>query len=291
MMPFVVYANIKFKAMKTLLVATDFSKNSIHVLEYAIMFANRMDAAIHLIWVDNSSLEESLVDTIEEGLRIEKKNYLEKVVANHKSQVPGGKLEYHLKKGKVYQEIGKTARQLKADIVFAGTHGVTGFEQYWIGSNAYRIMTSAPCPVITVRGDYNFEGGITNILLPMDSSLETKQKLPFTVELAERFGATIHLLKVYNSPIGVIRKRIDGFGREAEKCLKDKNINYMLESVEATNVAASILEYSEKSSIDLIAIMTEQNITTANKFLGPYAQQLINGANVPVLSLRDREYN
>jgi len=195
------------------------------------------------------------------------------------------------KKGKVYQEIGKTARQLKADIIFTGTHGVTGFEQYWIGSNAYRIMTSAPCPVITVRGDYHFEKSIGTILLPLDSSLETKQKLPFTVELAKRFNAAIHLLKVYNSPIGVIRKRIDSFGREAEKCINDKNIKYKIESVEAVNVAASILEYVDNNGIDLIAIMTEQNITTANKFLGPYAQQLINGAKVPVLSLRDKEYH
>ena len=277
--------------MKTLLVATDFSKNSLHVLEYAIMFANKLEAAIHLVWVDNSSLEDNLIDTIEEGLRIEKKNYLRKIVSDYKSKVPGEKLQYHLKKGKVYQEIGKTARQLKADIIFTGTHGVTGFEQYWIGSNAYRIMTSAPCPVITVRGDYNFEKDIDNILLPLDSSLETKQKLPFTVELAKRFNATIHLLKVYNSPIGVIRKRIDSFGREAEKCIKDKNIAYKIESVEAVNVAASILEYVEKNSINLITIMTEQNITTANKFLGPYAQQLINGAKVPVLSLRDKEYS
>ncbi len=277
--------------MKTLLVATDFSKNSLHVLEYAIMFANKLEASIHLVWVDNSSLEDSLIDTIEEGLRIEKKNYLQKVVSDYKSKVPGEKLQYHLKKGKVYQEISKTARQLKADIIFTGTHGVTGFEQYWIGSNAYRIMTSAPCPVITVRGDYHFENGIGTILLPLDSSLETKQKLPFTVELARQFNATIHLLKVYNSPISVIRKRIDSFGREAEKCINDKNITYKIESIEAVNVAASILEYVDKNGIDLITIMTEQNITTANKFLGPYAQQLINGAKVPVLSLRDKEYN
>lgn len=277
--------------MKTLLVAIDFSKNSLHVLEYAIMYANKLEAEIHLVWVDNSSLKDNLIDTIEEGLRIEKKNYLKKIVSDFKSKVSNKKLQYHLKKGKVYQEIRKVAQQLKADIIFTGAHGVTGFEQYWIGSNAYRIMTSAPCPVITIRSDYNFNNGITNILLPLDSSLETKQKLPFTIELARHFDATIHLLKVYNSPIGVIRKRIDSFGSEAEKCIKDKNIKYKINSVEAVNVTAAILKYGEKNHSDLIAIMTEQNITTANKFLGPYAQQLINSAKVPILSLRDKEYN
>ncbi len=277
--------------MKTLLVATDFSKNSLHVLEYAIMFAHKLDASIHLVWVDNSTLEDNLIDTIEEGLRIEKKNYLVNLVKQYKDKVPGGRIEYHLRKGKVYQELAKTARELKADIIFAGTHGITGYEQYWIGSNAYRIITSAPCPVITLRADYDFSHGIQKILLPLDSSLETKQKLPFTADLASKFGAKIHLLKVYNTKIGVIRKRIDLFARDAEKCLNEKGVDYVLESIEAENVAASILHYAEETAVDLIAIMTEQNITTANKFLGPYAQQLINSSTIPVLSLRDKEYD
>ncbi len=276
--------------MKTLLVATDFSKNSLHALEYAIMYANKLEADIHLVWVDNSTLKDNLIDTIEEGLRIEKKNYLVNLVKQYQSQLKGGKIEYHLKKGKVYQELAKSARELKADIMFAGTHGITGYEQYWIGSNAYRIMTSAPCPVITLRADYDFKNGINKILLPLDSSLETKQKLPFTVYLAEKFGAKIYLLKVYNSKIGVIRKRIDHFARDAEKCLGEKGLDYKLESIEADNVASSILQYAEKTDIDLIAIMTEQNITTANKFLGPYAQQLLFSSSIPILSLRDKEY-
>jgi len=276
--------------MKTLLVATDFSKNSLHAFEYAIIFANKLNATIHLVWVDNSALEDNLIDTIEEELRIEKKNYLKALVNKYKDKVPGGKIEYHLKKGKIYQEVAKTAYQLKADIVFAGTHGVTGYEQYWIGSNAYRIMTSAPCPVITLRADYDINRGINKILLPLDSSLETKQKLPFTVELAKYFGAKIHLLKVYNSQLSIIRRRIDSFGRDAEKCLKDKEIDYVIDEIEADNVASSILKYANETGVDLIAIMTEQNITTANKFLGPYAKQLINGSEVPVLSLRDKVY-
>ena len=276
--------------MKTLLVAIDFSKNSLHVLEYSIMYANNMGASIHLLWVDNSLSDESMTDTIEEGLRIEKKRYLKKLIADNKDKVPGGKMDFMLRKGKVYQEIGKVARQIHADIIFAGTHGVTGYEQYWIGSNTYRIITSAPCPVITIRSDFDFQKGVNKILLPLDSSLETKQKLPFTVELARSFGASIHLLKVYNSPISVIRRRIDSFGSEAEKCLIDKNVKYKIESVEAKNVATSIIDYADKNGIDMIAIMTEQNITTANKFLGPYAQQLINRVKIPVLSLRDRDY-
>jgi len=171
-------------------------------------------------------------------------------------------------------------------MIFAGTHGVSGFEQYWIGSNAYRIVTQAPCAVVTIRSDYQFKTTIDRILLPIDSSMETKQKLPFVADLANTFGAVIHLLKIYNTPISVIRKRIDKYGEDAEKCLNENKVKFVTAELEAENVAVSIINYSKEHEIDLISIMTDQDMTTANKFLGPYAQQLINNSAIPVLSLR-----
>lgn len=276
--------------MKTLVVAYDFSKNAEHALKYAMFFAQRLSATVHLVWIDNSCSNEML-DTIEEELRIEKKNFLKGLIKEWEEQIPGIRMKYHLGKGKVYQEVSKTATRLKADVLFAGTHGISGYEQYWIGSNAYRITTSAPCPVVTVRCHYEIPEKLNRILLPLDSSMETRKKLPFAVELAELFGAEIHLLKIYNSPLSVIRKRIDQFGEEAEKYLKESGVHYTLSALEATNVATTILNYAEENKIDLITIMTEQETTTASRFLGPYAQQLINSALMPVMSLRATYYS
>ncbi len=275
--------------MKTILVAIDFSKNAEHALEYAVLFANKLKACIHLVWVDNTISEESVIDIIEGETRIEKRSYMDNLIKKFQPQIQCGEIQILLRKGKVYQEIAKAAKQINADMIFAGTHGVSGYEQYWIGSNAYRIVTQAPCPVVTIRGGYVFKNSIRNILLPLDSSLETKQKLPFAADLANTFNSTIHLLKVYNTPLSVIRKRIDKYGEDAEKCLKEKNVKFVIKELEADNVAVSIINYSKQNQVDLISIMTDQDITTANKFLGPYAQQLINNSEVPVLSLRSKE--
>jgi nucleotide-binding universal stress UspA family protein len=277
--------------MKTILVAIDFSKNATHALSYALLYANKLETNIHLIWVDNTTSDESVTDTIEGDLRREKKAYMSKIIKENQALLKQGKIEMIFRKGRIYQEITKVAREIKAEMIFAGTHGVSGFEQYWIGSNAYRIVTQAPCPVMTIRNDFQFNTTIKKILLPLDSSLETKQKLPFACNLAQSFGAVIHLLEVYNTPINVIRKRIDQFGQEAKKVLKEKNVDFVLDKIEADNVAASILDYSRSMNIDLIMMMTDQGTTTANKYLGPYAQQLINNATIPVLSLRAKEYH
>lgn len=274
--------------MKTLLVANDFSKNSEHALEYALIFAKKFDADIHLIWVDNTTSDESVFDTIEGSLRREKRAYMDNLIEQYQPQL-NGKIKLLFRKGKVYQEIAKAARQIDADMIFAGTHGVSGYEQYWIGSNAYRIVTQAPCPVVTIRGDYQFNSTIKNILLPLDSSLETKQKLPYACKMALEFGAQIHLMIIYNTPLNVIRRRIDKIGEEAEKCMTEKKVDFIFEKIEADNVAAALLDYTKSNNIDLITMMTDQGTTTANKFLGPYAQQLINNSLVPVMSLRAKE--
>ena len=57
----------------------------------------------------------------------------------------------------------------------------------------------------------------------------------------------------------------------------------------ADNNVASIIDYSQKNEIDLIAIMTDQGTTSMNKFLGPYSQQLINNSVIPVISVRAKE--
>lgn len=275
--------------MKIILVAIDFSKNAEHALEYAAMYAKKINASLNLVWIDNNLTNDAILSTIEGDLRIEKKNYLKNLKLRYSEKLPGKDINIILGKGKVYQEIAKTAKKINADLIFAGTHGVSGYEQHWIGSNAYRIVTQAPCPVITIRSSYIITEHINNILLPLDNSLETKQKLPFIAELAELFNAKVNLLKVYNSPISIIKKRIDKFGEEAITCLKEKNIDYKIDCISVKNVAASILNYSNENMIDLIAIMTDQGTTTANKFLGPYSQQLINNSVIPIISVRAKE--
>ncbi len=277
--------------MKNIVVAFDFSKNAIHAFNYAVKYANVFSSDIYLVWVDNASLQDNVLETIEGDVRIEKKNYLKEFSQKNEPLLKGGRIHVVLRKGKVYQEVAKVAAQYEAGLVFAGTHGVSGFEQFWIGSNAYRITTSSPCPVITIRNDYDIDREIKRILVPLDSSLETKQKLPFTGKIAEKFGASIDLLKVYNTPLKIIKKRIDEFGKEAAECLTEKNLNFEMHTIETENVAAGILKYANSVHADLIAIMTEQGTTTANKFLGPYAQQLINNAPMPVISLRSKQYS
>lgn len=276
--------------MKDILVAIDFSKGSLHALDYAIEFANHVKSNVIMVWVDSHiNPDFAFTPEVNESRQEAGKN-LESILKSKKSKLKPGKLSYKLRKGKVYQEIANQAKANDASLIIAGTHGVTGYEEFWIGSNAYRIVSYAPCPVITVRYDFNIQPqGITSIVLPIDSTLDTRQKVPFSVQVAKLFQADIHLLALYTTNIKAVHRKVDNYARQVQKLLDEAGINYSTESMFADNITNAAIEYAGKVDADLIAIMTEQETTASNILLGPFAQQMVNHSPIPVLSIQPKE--
>ena len=66
---------------------------------------------------------------------------------------PGGRAKSFLLEGvAAHEQIARTARKLRADIVVMGTYGRAGLGKLFLGSVAGRVVAIAPCPVMTVRG-------------------------------------------------------------------------------------------------------------------------------------------
>jgi len=57
-----------------------------------------------------------------------------------------------LLEGVVHERIVQAARSLRADLLAIGTHGRTGLARLFLGSVAARVIATARCPVLTVRG-------------------------------------------------------------------------------------------------------------------------------------------
>ena len=54
--------------------------------------------------------------------------------------------------GVAHEQIVRAARSRRADMIVIGTHGRTGLAKLFLGSVAGRVVSSARCPVMTVRG-------------------------------------------------------------------------------------------------------------------------------------------
>ncbi|MDO9510174.1 MAG: universal stress protein [Bacteroidales bacterium] len=271
--------------MKNIVMAIDFSKGSLHALKYAVSLAVKSGADLTLVWVDNQVVQQSVISLPSQDLRMEAKTRLTELTVKYASKL-GKRIHFKQRKGKVFQEISTVARSINADLIIAGTYGGSGFEKLWIGSNAYRIITHASCPVITVRFEAGANPGLSRIIMPIDNSLETLQKLPLTAEIAANFNAEVHIVNIYQeSDLKSVKMKADSYSRKAMQFLQQKEISLVYTSLETDNITETIIDYTLNVGGNLISVMTEQNLTGSSGLLGPNARLLVNQSPVPVLSV------
>ena len=275
--------------MKDIVVAIDFSKGSIHALEYAIELANQTHANVSMVWVDTFSGNELTIANESKELRNEAKVNFDELLLNYKDKLLHGKLVAKVRKGRVYQELSTFVKQNDSSLLIVGAHGSSGFEEFWIGTNAFRIVSSCSSPVITVKYNYEILRGLRKILLPVYHTAQTLHKVAFTADLAKATGADINVLALNTSGLKSLQRVLDSNVSKVEKHLNEKGVNYIVDSINSENIAVDIIQHAKLVDADLLAIMTDVNDQANSILLGPFAQQLVNYSPVPVLSLHPKD--
>lgn len=277
--------------MKKILVGIDFLESSINGLKHAISISKKAKCDVLMIWVHRPEYNKEVFLFEPEKLPEIIKGKFQDLIDQYKDQLPAGnKLEYKICEGKVYKELCREAELEEADLIIVGTHGSSGFEEFWIGSNANKIVSATQLPVITIREGIDINIPLNRIVLPIDSTVDTRQKVPFTSYLAKIHDAEIHVLAVYTTRVEEVRSRVNRYIQQVLEYLEDEGVKYVTAEVDAENVTTSTIEYAQKVNANMIAIMTEQERTTANLWLGPYAQQMVNHSPIPVLSIHAKEF-
>jgi len=268
--------------MKTIIVPIDLSDESLNGLNLALMMATKTGANILLAHVIGKSTGDSHEQMEKENQLAQSK--FEGILRKYKEKVNlNFTLSYVIKEGKIFKEIADLADKHEDVLTVLSTHGVSGFEELFIGGNAYKITSHSRNPVITVRRS-KIPSNIDNIVLPLDLTFQTREKVPYTVELAKVFGSKIHLLTIRLSNLKSIEKKLHQYAEQVASYLDTHKIPYTVEHLHGSNLTDLTLDYSRTINADLISIMTEQEKSASNLLLGNFAHQMINKAYVPVLS-------
>lgn len=276
--------------MKTILSAIDFSDCSINALEHAISIARASKSNLLMLWVNNPNTTKTILSSdLSDDLLEEVEHQFSRLIAKYSPQMPDSKLDYIIREGKVYKEVVNQAKESDVWLIVAGTHGSSGFEELWMGSNAFKIVSAAPCPVITIRSGIRIERHLERIVMPLDSTPETRQKVPFVSDLAAMFDAEVHVLAMLTTNVSEVRGYVKSYAKQASEYFKKNHVKYQIIDIEADNISDDTIEYAKKIDANLICIMTEQEKTATNIFIGPYAQQMVHHSPYPVLSIHPME--
>ena len=126
--------------MKTIIVSLDLSDESLNGLNLAMMLAAKTGANILLVHV----IGKNTGDYYEQ---MEKENQLaqtkfEAILQKYKEQINlKFTLSYIIKEGKIFKEIADLADKHEDALTVLSTHGTSGFEELFIGGNAYKITS------------------------------------------------------------------------------------------------------------------------------------------------------
>lgn len=280
--------------MKNILVAIDFSPASLNALDYAINLASLTEANIMLIWVDNQIARDEFTGIKNEYRHSDimaKLQELSNVII--RPRLKNASICIKTRIGKVEVEIHNQAKYSDMDCVICGTVGMG--EAKHTGTNAFKIVNSVTtCPVIAIPPTYTWKlhdvnSGKAIIILPIDSTPETRQKTDEAIMMSQILSGEIHILGLYSTKLSSLRRKVDQYACQIEAYVKSRNISYKSTFTDADNITRSTLTYAETNGADIIIIMKEQETTTQNLFIGPYAQQMINNSPIPVMCISTKD--
>ncbi len=267
--------------MKNFIVPVDFSAESLNGLKMAILFSQKTMVNIQMMYVlpkatdsDQAAMEAEM-HSAEERFK--------KIITEFSPRVGNNStLGYMINRGRIYQEVVSQAESLPDSIISASTHGASGFQELFIGSNAFRIISATDKPVITLRKN-SCPDTIDRIVLPIDLSVDSRQKVPFTLDLARLFGAEVHVLGVHTLRGLGNKRKIRNYISQVASYIEDK-VHCETNEVFGDNVVELVNNYAQAIKADLISITTERP-SGISLIIGNTVHQILNKAEIPVLCL------
>jgi nucleotide-binding universal stress UspA family protein len=280
----------------TTLVPIDFSDTSLFALEHASAIAKVIQEKHPLVTllhvIEDANFEPvtsktKIVNFDKENLMVEgARNKLQQIINEFRERM-GVEFDYIIASGAAYKKIADVATWIKADTIVMGTHGRTGWKSF-IGGNATKVVQIAPCPVITVK-ERNMGKGYKNIVLPLDLTRETKQKVAWAMKMAKYYKATVHVVTVHEDD-EFLARRVKANMRQVQDILQDNGVNVTANSLTevSENFANTTVKFSQDINADLIIIMTQQERTFSEFIFGSYAQRIVNTSPIPVMCINPR---
>jgi nucleotide-binding universal stress UspA family protein len=281
---------MKVLTIKKILIPIDFSVTSMKAMDYAIILAKLTNAEITLLHVvenigvttdmafssipKSEAYDNKLISMSDKSLKEVADRIKKKGVTNVRTISVIGR---------THREVIRISKKIRAGMIVMGTHGVSGFREFMLGSNTYRVVSDAQCPVLSVQRK-NSAAAFRNIVLPFNEAFNSREKVIPAVRMALLTGATIHVLGIGNDEANSVLPQ----ARQTQEIIEKYNVKCTMKVISGP-YTKGVLEHTAKVNADLIVEMGDlekQNI--AEFFTGSYSQQLINHSPIPVLSIHSR---
>ncbi|WP_224999110.1 universal stress protein [Cesiribacter sp. SM1] len=269
--------------MKSILVPTDFSECAVSATKAAITIAQKTGAEIHFL---------HLISVPEDWMYL--MDYAEKMYPDTQSRVrkasialnnlvsqadkAGVSAKRFICYDESHLEILHHLEKHGNDFIVMGSHGISGFKQFLIGSMSQKIARQAPVPVLVVKNPVqNFR--LANVVFTSDFGEEALPQFQEVAAFCKAVEATLHLVYI-NSPMyftdsETISRKLEQFSAQCpEQIGSVSTYNYQ-------SLDGGLVRFCEHLNPDLIALIIHGRKPLFNNLI----DYTLNYSGKPVLSI------
>lgn len=273
--------------MKTILVPTDFSKHAEYALKVAAQVAKKNNGKVILLHM--LELQQSGNDAITTAHDIPELMFFKNAAVSKLDELVDSPyldgievasiVQFHM----AFNGIIENAEKHNVDLIVMGSHGASGFQEMFIGSNAEKVVRNSTIPVLIIKKDEeNFK--VDNLVFASDFSDEIKKPFTQVIEFAKSFDSHIKLVNITTpnnfTPSRVAEKRMKEFISEFNFS------NYSTHIYNDINVEKGILHFAKDSNSDVIGMCTHGRKGLAHFFNGSISEDLVNHSKRPVVTFK-----
>ena len=281
------YLILYFLIMKRILVPTDFSKHAEYALRVAAQIAKKNNSKIYLLHM--LELPHQGSDAVSSGSAIPQIMYFKEMAINKLETLmdadflEGINVSEIIQFEKAFDGIMEISKKNSVDLIVIGSHGASGYEEMFIGSNAEKVVRSSDVPVLVIKNEIE-EFKANKLVFASDFSDEIKKPFAKLIEFATIFNSHLDLVMI-NTPNSFKSTAV------AEKIMSDfleetNFTNYSTHIYNDVNIEKGILNYSSSVDADLIGMCTHGRTGFSHFFNGSISEDLVNHTVRPVITFK-----
>lgn len=265
---------------KTILFSTDFSPTAKNAFTYAVELAKKMDATIDLISVyhlpvsDASSVQPNQIDR----MLHEKKQQVAVHMADfikgpNKEYVGKTRIDYGVF---ISAEITEAAMDGDYDLIVMGMKGEHNRVEKLMGSTTSHTMMHAPCPVLAIPEQADFQG-IEQIAYATDFYPNDTKAIRNLMDLAESLQARVHFVHVSQDEV------------ETSPQLQLANSSTVFAGynvVTDDSIENGINEFIKEKEVDMLALFVPRRRLWERLFHSSFSKRMAMNTRIPLLTFR-----
>lgn len=192
----------------------------------------------------------------------------------------------YIRKGSVTEQINIFAKEINVDLIVVGT---SNSNLHVIGANTHRLIRTSDYPIMTVNLAIDPKP-ITNIILPIELYLSSRQKIPYAIKWAKEYGAKITLvIGTWEGQDEDDYNKIKVIGSGSQRFILDRGVNcdmVILKDLKSgKNYADEVIKYinNEENKADICMVMGRDEST--DFAADPRAQDVVRYVKIPVVCI------